>query len=436
MNQSTPNRLKRARLNPSDFLGELHQAIEADTKGGFGILVIQLNRTDRISALAQDATAMVVIRQAVERFEPLLKANDYYCVVAHDEIWVLLAELPSESVATLATAGFRTALKPVYSIQRSASVVRTVTMNPVIGAVLVPRGNTDALEVLHLMDETVKQARRSDSLTFIQRVTEEGSLGKRAQIEVELRQALFANELEVYYQPQVDLSERRCVSAEALIRWTRSNGKSVNAGLIASICEECGMIEHLTRFVLNNALRLQSTMRSRGLDIKISINLSAITLSDEDFPEIVLQSSQTWGVSPTCLVFEVTEGSLVENERAALRFMNRLRELGCEISIDDFGTGYSSLAYLKTYPFSELKIDRTFVEHLGTDESSIKLVRILADLSRTMGLRSVAEGVETDLSHNILSKLGVNLGQGYLYSRALPTSEFIEWATRYNQRAA
>jgi diguanylate cyclase len=436
MNEVNQSRMKRARLSPDAFLNELHGVLSANEKSGFAVLVVQLNRSDRISALAQDPTSLAVIRQVVERIEPLLKSQDYYCVVAHDELWILLSDLVSESLASLAAQSIRSALKPVFNVQRSATSVRSVRMNPVIGVVLVPAEQTDVLEVLHLMDETVVRARRSDSLTFVQKVSEDGSIGKRAQLEGELRQALFSNELEVYFQPQVDMRTRRCVSAEALIRWTRQNGKPVNAGLIASICEETGLMDQLTRFVLNNVLRLQASLRSRGLDIKISINLSAYTLTDEDFPDMVLQAAQTWGVSPSCLVFEVTEGSLVENERAALAFMNRLRELGCEISIDDFGTGYSSLAYLKAYPFSELKIDRAFVQGLGEDESSIKLIRVLADLSKTMGLRCVAEGIETELAHNILYKLGVDLGQGYLYARALPASEFITWSDKFNRRVA
>ncbi len=436
MTQENLGRLKRARLTPDTFLNELHGVLNTREKDGFAVLVVQLNRSDRISALAQDPTALAVIRQVVDRIEPLLKSDDYYCVVAHDELWILLSELVSESVATLAAESLRSVLKPVFTVQRSATSVRSIRMNPVVGVVLVPSEQTDVLEVLHLMDETVVRARRSDSLTYVQKVSEDGSIGKRAALESELRQALFANELEVYFQPQVDLRTHRCVSAEALIRWTRQNGKPVNAGLIATICEETGLMDQLTRFVLNNVLRLQASLRSRGLDIKISINLSANSLTDEDFPDLVLQAAQTWGVSPSCLVFEVTEGSLVENERAALAFMNRLRDLGCEISIDDFGTGYSSLAYLKAYPFSELKIDRTFVQGLGEDESSIKLIRVLADLSKTMGLRCVAEGIETEQAHNILYKLGVDLGQGYLYARALPSSAFISWSEKFNRRAA
>ena len=307
-------------------------------------------------------------------------------------------------------------------------------MNPCVGVVILPPGQTDVLEVLHLMEESSVQARRSEARTCIQKVTEEGNLGRRAQLEVELRQALFANELEVYFQPQVDLDSGRCVSAEALIRWTRQNGKPVNAQVIATICEECGLMEQLTRFVLNNALRLQMGLRAKGIDIKIAINLAAQTLADESFPDLVMQSAQTWSVSPSSLVFEITEGSIVENESQAVGFMEKLRSLGCEISIDDFGTGYSSLSYLKKFPLSELKIDRSFVQGLGEDESSIKIVRVLTDLCKTFDLRCVAEGVETEAALNILRKLGCELGQGYFFARAMPTPDFVAWAVRFNRK--
>lgn len=428
-------RTKKARLSPADFQTQLHWQLNESGRA-FSVIVVQLNRTDRMSALAQDQASLAVMRQTVERIEPLLKASDFYCVVAHDEIWLSLDELATESVLSLAAASLRSALKPVFTIQRSASVVRTIRMNPVVGAVMVPAVQTDVHEVLHLMDEALTQAKRSDSLTCILRASESSGVGKRAQLETELRQALFANELEVYFQPQVSLIHNKCVSAEALIRWTRSNGKPVNAGLIAQVCEETGLMEQLTRYVLNNVLRTLTGIRSQGLDLKVAINLSAGTLSNDEFPELVLQSCETWGVPPSCLVFEITEGSLVQHEKAAQFFLEALRDLGCEISIDDFGTGYSSLAYLKKYPFSELKIDRSFVQDLEQNESSIKLVRVLADLSRTMGLRCVAEGIENEIAQTLLKKMGVDLGQGYHFARALPAGEFVDWATRFNRKAA
>jgi diguanylate cyclase len=436
MNQNSDKRTKRARLAPADFIAELRSGLGAQGNIGLGILSVQLNRSDRVQALAQDESSMAVMRQALERIEPLLKHSDYYCVVAHDEIWILLGQLLSESVARLAAESISASLRSVFTTQRSSTQIRTVRMNPVVGVVVVPPGQADVVEVFHLMDETAIRARRSDSRVAMARATEEGAFGKRLQLEGELRQALFANELEVFYQPQVELNSGKCISAEALIRWTRSNGQPVNAGLIASICEECGLMDQLTRYVLNNSLRFQGSLRARGIDLKISINLSAASLTDHDFPELVVQSSQTWGVSPSCLVFEVTEGSLVENETAAIDFMNRLRELGCELAIDDFGTGYSALAYLKKYPFSELKIDRAFVMGLGQDDSSAKLCRVLVDLSKTFGLRCVAEGVETEIARDILHKLGADIAQGYLYARALNASDFLSWVEKHNTKAS
>jgi diguanylate cyclase len=435
MDSEVTQRAKRARLNPAEFLAELKAALARSKRDRVGVLTLQLNRSDRIAALAQDPIANLVLKQAAERIEPLLKTDDYYCVVAHDEIWIMLDCLASDSVASLAASGLREALRPVITVQRNATGVRTIRMNPSIGIVVVPSGQTDVSEVLHQLDEALSHAKHSDDMTFLTRLSEESTLGKRAQLEIELRQALYANELEVHFQPQIDLRTNKCVSAEALIRWTRQNGKPVNAALIASICEETGLIEQLTRFVINNTLRLLMTLKAQGIDLKISINLSAASLSDETFPEQVLQAAQTWGVSPSRLVFEVTEGSIVQNEKAAVGFMQSLRELGCELSIDDFGTGYSSLAYLKQFPFSELKIDRSFVEDLGKDEASSKLVRVLTDLCQLFNLRCVAEGVEDEIVQGILAKLGCDIGQGYFYARAMPHADFGTWVNRYNQRA-
>ena len=150
-------------------------------------------------------------------------------------------------------------------------------------------------------------------------------------------------------------------------------------------------------------------------------------MADPTFPTQVEQALSTWGADPHKLTLELTESSIVQNERTALEFMKQLSALGCHLAIDDFGTGYSSFAYLRQFPLNELKIDQTFVRHITTERGDQRIVNALVDLAHTFGMRALAEGVETQEAEVILRDLGCDLGQGYLYSKAMSASKFIAW---------
>src|SRR5690606_22010083 len=175
-----------------------------------------------------------------------------------------------------------------------------------------------------------KAARRDDRVKVLQLVIDEDAQ-HRDEIERALRVALNDNALDVHFQPQIDLGTGRCLSAEALIRWTRADGRPVEPSLIASICEERGMIGQLTQFVLNTSLRYQQFWSSRGIDISVSLNLSAVSLSDASFPDLVGQALSTWGVPGERLTLELTESAIVQNEASAVAFMSRIKALGCKL---------------------------------------------------------------------------------------------------------
>jgi EAL domain-containing protein (putative c-di-GMP-specific phosphodiesterase class I) len=240
----------------------------------------------------------------------------------------------------------------------------------------------------------------------------------------------------VHFQPQIDLATNQCVSAEALIRWPRDHPLQVTPTLIASICDDRGMIGHLTQFVMNTVLRHQLAWQEQGLDLTIGVNLSARTANDPGFASQVAQACETWGLSPDRLLFELTEDSIVRNEHATIECMRALRNIGCELSIDDFGTGYSSFAYLRQFPVHELKLDRVFIQNLSTDRGSQQIVKALIDLTHAFNLRALAEGVDTPAAVHLLREFGCDRVQGFLYARAMPAEELADWVTRFNQGEA
>jgi EAL domain-containing protein (putative c-di-GMP-specific phosphodiesterase class I) len=218
------------------------------------------------------------------------------------------------------------------------------------------------------------------------------------------------------------------IGAEALVRWNCPKRGWVPPNLIASVCEERGLMPALTQFVMNTSLRHQVYWKQKGIDLKVAVNVSASSLSDSTFPIQVAQALSTWDADPSCLTIELTEGVIVENERVAIDFMQQLSDQGCRLALDDFGTGYSSFAYLRQFPLHELKIDQSFVRNLESDLSDRRIVGALVDLAHTFDLQALAEGIETPEVAQCLAQLGCDLGQGWLYSKALNATDLLAWA--------
>lgn len=419
-------------LSPSALVAHAAEKLSEISDERVALMMIALNRSDRVAALAQDRLARGVLIEAARRVEAVLRPHDRFAICSISEIWVVLSGLSNEAVASLAANAIREALSEPILIERDGEFVRSVKMGPAIGVVWAKCGTVDDIEsLLYAADDARNSALRSEARMHVTEAASHSTKQRKNELEAELRGALLGNEMTVYLQPQVDVSTQRCVSAEALIRWTRSNGEAVNPQLIAELCEEFGLIDALTRFVMNTSLRAITEFDAQGIQIDIGINLAAPTLSDANFPEEIEQAALTWSVSPSRLTFELTESSIVKNEQAGIEFMHRLRDLGCALSIDDFGTGYSSLSYLREFPLSELKIDRAFVMQLASNRSDQQIVKATIELAHSFGLRCVAEGVEDAAALEILKNLGCDVAQGYLVSKPMPIEQFSIWYKKW-----
>jgi len=361
------------------------------------LMMVELNRSDRLAALAQDPQTLQVLTEVARRVEAMLRPGDRYSFVSHDEIWLLLCDLPSETLAELAGRTLRESLlRPIVTSGDESDSARVILL-PVVGGAWTRSGLlAEAQTLVREASSACERARRSRENVLISVLDSDVALVERSSIEREVRQALHGNELDVYFQPQIDLANGRCVAVEALIRWKRDDGLAVSPSLIASICEEHGLMDELTQYVLNTSLRQASFWKMQGIDVSVAINLSALTLSDTVFPSVVTQALATWGVAPESLTLELTETAIVQNEANAVALMTRLDELGCQLALDDFGTGYSSFTYLKQFPLTELKIDQSFVHNVTKVHTDRRIVQALIDLAHTFGMRALAEGVERE----------------------------------------
>src|SRR4051794_25816577 len=259
-------------------------------------------------------------------------------------------------------------------------------------------------------------------------------LAQASELEADLRRAMETDELAVHYQPHVDLMTGRVVGAEALLRWTHPLRGPISPCEFIPLAERSGLIVPLGDRVVAQACRDLARWHAAGHGaLAVSVNVAVLQLSDTGFADRVAASAAAAGVDPRAMCLEVTESTLMGTDGAGLDTLHALRALGAYVAIDDFGTGYSSLSYLKRLPVEVLKVDRTFVDGLGTDEGDTAIVGSVMSLAHAMGLHVVAEGVETRLQAEELLALGCTVAQGFLFSAAVPAARIPElaaaWAT-------
>jgi EAL domain-containing protein (putative c-di-GMP-specific phosphodiesterase class I) len=245
----------------------------------------------------------------------------------------------------------------------------------------------------------------------------------------QLRAGLDRGELTIYYQPKVDPQLGRVLGVEALVRWQHPVHGLLMPPDFLPLAARSGLMPKLTRTVLDGALTQLAVWRADGLDLTIAVNLAVSDLLDPDLPGDVSRLLARRDVPPTCLTLEVTEDGVIADPEGAAATLDAIARLGVRIALDDFGTGWSSLAHLRRLPVAELKIDRSFVADMVTDDDDAAIVRTTLDLARSLRLRVVAEGVEDDDTWALLSELGAEAIQGFVLSRPLPAAQIDAWLT-------
>ena len=232
----------------------------------------------------------------------------------------------------------------------------------------------------------------------------------------ELLGAIEAGEIQPFFQPIVSRGDARLVGVEALARWVKPDGTVIEPGLFIARAETGGLIVPLGSYILK-----QSMLCARDWPgINLSVNVSPLQLQEEDFEALVTEALAQAGFAAADLTLEVTETALIGNEKQADEMLKRLREQGIGIALDDFGTGYSSLAYLRRFPFSRIKIDRSFIAEVDSAMDAAAIVHAVVAIGRSLGLKVVAEGIETEAQERFVSAAGVHMLQGYRYGRPMP----------------
>ncbi|MES9905785.1 MAG: EAL domain-containing response regulator [Sedimenticola sp.] len=245
--------------------------------------------------------------------------------------------------------------------------------------------------------------------------------------EVELRHAIHAGELTMFYQPVTEMATGKMVGVESLVRWIHPYRGIISPIDFVSLAEKTGLIEPLTDSVVRQALKQGGHWHQAGLDMAIHVNLSMNNLHRLDLPEFLEASTVEAGLKSSDVVLEVTESQLAQDLNVALEVLNRLRLKGFNLSIDDFGTGYSSMEQLKQIPFNSLKIDRSFVTGAATNEATRAILESSVELARKLEMEIVAEGVETQEDWDLVKNMGCQMAQGYFIAKPMPGEQVEPW---------
>jgi diguanylate cyclase (GGDEF)-like protein/PAS domain S-box-containing protein len=383
------------------------------------LLAIDLQRFTTVNETFGHAIGDDLLRQVAQRFRQSLREEDVVARVGADEFVVALLSIQRREHAGIVAQKLLAALKPGFNI---ASVVLHVGAS--IGISVFPEDGMETASLLQFADVATKRLKtEGDAGYLFYSPTMNQRAKERWAIEGELRQALADGDLLLHYQPKVSLRNGRIVGAEALIRWRHPQRGMISPAHFIPVAEETGLILELGDWVAEEACRQIRAWRDASLNAPLmSINLSARQF-DELLPSRILATLDRHGLPPSCLQLEITESLLVRGTDGVVRIMNELVAIGLTLSMDDFGTGYSSLAYLKKFPITALKIDRSFVIGLPGDDDDCAIARAIVTMAQQLRQEIVAEGVETAEQMQFLRSIGCDQMQGFLFSPAVPADD-------------
>lgn len=295
------------------------------------------------------------------------------------------------------------------------------------GVAVFPDHGQSASHLLQHAESALRQAKEHGERCQVYLPEDDSLAQRRLQLFGLLRAALPLGQLSLAYQPKVELVSQKIIGAEALLSWRHPELGVISPAEFIPIAEQTSLIKPITAWVIEEAVRQIAAWKREGISTCVSINLSARNLTDESLPRQLAETLARWGVSADSIVAEITESAVLSDPARAGDILEQLCEMGVALSLDDFGTGYSSLTYLRTLPAQELKIDRSFVSDLDTNESNSAIVRAIVTLAHDRQLKVVAEGIETSAVLQRLRDLGCDVAQGYLISRPLPAARFAEF---------
>jgi diguanylate cyclase (GGDEF)-like protein len=391
------------------------------------VLVVDVLRFSRINESMGSIAGDELLITLARRLMSALRGGDVLARTGGNEFGILVSL--SRGIEDALTAAAR--IQEVMSAPFHISDL-DIRVECAIGVALMHRGQ-EAEELFRNAQFAVKQAKQSGRPQIYQ--PEEASAARRRfSIETELRRALDKDQLELFYQPLINLKSGEVAGFEALARWNHPDRGEISPSEFIPVAEESGLILQLGRWAMNKATHTLAELdktAGEALPCYVAVNLSAIQLARDDVPGLVADALHSSGLSGKRLTLELTESSIVQDPARATRVFDALKALDATVAMDDFGTGYSSLAYLQRLPIDVLKIDKSFVSGMMVDPDAVAIVRAVLSLAEALGMTTTAEGIETVELATTLATLGCAHGQGYYFAKPLePKAALDHWKLR------
>lgn len=408
--------------NRAGFTDLLEQTLGADphARAGYAVMVVNLDRFSRINACMGSLAGDELLITVARRIRGALRSGDTLARLGGDEFAILLtlesgrddAQHVAKRIQGALTTPFRLS---DFEIRVSCSIGIAFGADPI----------DDPEDLIRHAQFAVKRSKASGLAEAYHRAAF-AVAREQFGLETALRRAIDGGKLRLTFQPIIDLATGRITSFEALSRWTTDDGQQYSPNDFIPVAEESGLIVPLGRWAMHEAARTLADWDAKAggnCGVRVAVNISAIQLQRDNIPWLVERTLAETGLAGDRLTLELTESALVGDPDRVAQTMQALKRLGATLAMDDFGTGYSNLAYLQKLPIDVLKMDRSFVTGMLADRDKIAIVRAILSLSQALGMRTTAEGIETNELAQTLAALGCSYGQGYLYARPLEADE-------------
>jgi diguanylate cyclase (GGDEF)-like protein len=391
----------------------------------YGILLLDLDRFKVINDTLGHSVGDLLLRETARRLRGALRSTDVLARLGGDEFGVIVDCVKARGALDDLANSLIKAIRTPFDL--GGYRVRTTVS---VGVAVSPSDGENADDLVVAADLALYAAKEHsrDGYQFY-RPSMTKELTDRRQIEVDLREAIERNELELYYQPIVSLRDNKVTGFEALARWNHGIRGFIPPSSFIPIAEDTGLMTGLGEWALTEACGRISRLPG---DFNLAVNLSPVQFSSQDLVDVVQRALILSGLAPGRLELEITESLLLENNEHTITMLRRLRELGVRIALDDFGTGYSSLSYLRNFPLDRIKIDRSFVADIATQHDQIVVVQAVISIARALGMSVTAEGVETPIQKEFLQSLGCDEAQGFLFGKPVPFEQLAEMIANRN----
>jgi diguanylate cyclase (GGDEF)-like protein len=407
------------------FESRLHAAAKKSDAGGgpLAVLFIDLDGFKPVNDSYGHRSGDRVLEQVGQRLQALVRGSDVAARVGGDEFLLLTTQAPKrEAVVQLAGRVIEVLGRP-YKVDG-----HELTISCSVGIALYPDQCTEN-KLIARADAAMYAAKKAGGSRYCFYAPEmDADVQQNFDMLRDLRLALTNDELELYFQPKIDVRSGKVTGAEALIRWQHPTRGLVMPNAFLPLAERSGLIGPLGNWVIEAACKQARAWRDKGLRMRVAINLSAHQMRQDDIVDRIAMALERYRIHPSLLTCEITESAAMEDTAATQETFRRLGELGTHLSIDDFGTGYSSLSYLRQLPAEELKIDGSFVKDVDVSADARAIVDAVVKLAHALGLKVVAEGVETLRQQKVLVDMGCDELQGFLFARPMTARALLMWA--------